>query len=648
LVLACLALVLIVGVVYGRVARHAFVDYDDTVYVSENEHVRAGLSLDFAVWAFSTGTNSNWHPLTWLSHALDVELFGLDPTGHHLVSVGLHASNAVLLLLALHAMTGALWRSAAVAALFALHPQHVESVAWVAERKDVLCTLFGLLALLAYVRHVARPAAATRALVLLLFAASLLAKPMLVTLPFVLLLLDVWPLGRRGEGARRLIVEKLPLFALATASSAVTWFVQQRGGAVTALDALPLHLRLENALVAYATYLGKTFWPTGLGVLYPLHGSLPAWKVAGAGLLLAAITGAVAALGRRAPYLATGWLWYLGTLVPVIGIVQVGAQSGADRYTYIPLVGVFLMLAWGLTELLGARPHGRAALAAIAAAALAGCALLTWRQAGTWRDSETLFEHTLAVTERNHIIENNLGGALMRQGRIDEALRHFENSRRIRPDHAPALSNLGVALQRKGRWSEAIALYREALKAKPGHLEAWLNLGNALEQTGDPGGALAAFREADRLKPGDPEIGARLRAASALERRPATAPPAARASYAMGNAARVAGRLDEAESAYREAVRLDPGWTAARNNLGIALALRGAHEEAALHFDEVLRLDPRDATAHYNLGVLLARRGLLREAIVHYEAALRITPGYADAKRALADARRRAAAAPER
>jgi protein O-mannosyl-transferase len=656
LVLACAALVLLVAAVYGRVARNAFIDYDDPAYVTDNAHVQAGLTPATAAWAFTTGFHANWHPLTWLSHALDCEIFGLDPAGHHLVSAALHALNAMLLLLALYGMTKALWRSAFVAALFAVHPLHVESVAWAAERKDVLSTFFAMLVLLAYARQVERPSKTTRVLVPALFALGLLAKPMLVTLPFVLVLLDYWPLERFGEAAARgfrrwippcpLIVEKLPLFALAAASAAVTWIVQQRGGAVTALDALPLSSRLANAAVAYVGYLGRMFWPVGLGVLYPIEASIPAWKVLGAIALLAAITGAVVRGARRAPYLVTGWFWYVGTLVPVIGLVQVGLQSSADRYTYVPLVGIFVMIAWGVPDLVSAVPARRAFLGGAAACVLAACSLLTFRQIGYWQDSTTLFEHTISVTTGNYVVENNLGGVLMREGRLDDAIRHLARARSIRPDHAATLSNLGLAMQRKGKLGEAIALYREALHFKPTHLEAWLNLGNALEQTGDFDGALSAYAQAGKLDPEATVVPQLLARASEGKRRAAASPnsrtpvrPEALTSYERANALRDQGRLADAEAAYREAIRLDPAFAGARINLGIALAMRGVADEAASQLSEAIRLDPGDASAHYNLGALLARQGRTTEAKAQFEETLRISPGHAGAKRALDDLR---------
>ena len=679
--LAC-ALVLLVAAVFGRTAWNGFIDFDDPAYITENPHVRSGPPVAAIAWAFSTGHQSNWHPLTWISHAVDAALFGVRPAGHHLVSAGLHAASAVLLLLALFRMTGAPLRSAAVAALFAVHPLHVESVAWAAERKDVLSTALGMGCLLVYAHHAQRPSSRTRVVLTALFALGLMAKPMLVTLPFVLLLLDAWPLRRWEIGWSRppapLLREKIPLFLLAAASSAVTWTVQSRGGAVAALDVVPFFLRLQNAAIAYVGYLVDMFHPVELGILYPYGTRIAFWKLAGACVVLAATTAATWAARGRAPYLLVGWLWYLGTLVPVIGIVQVGVQSHADRYTYVPLIGIFLMIAWGLHDLLRTLAARRAIFTASMAAVVAACALLAWRQAGYWRDSETVFARTLAVTEGNHVIESNLGGTLTREGRLDEAMRHLEAARRIRPDYAPALSNIGVVLLRQGRAVEAIPLFRDALRAKPIHLEAWLNLGNALERTGDREGAAAAYREAERLAPGEPAISALARAAARPRAaRPARSPetpqatPEALASYTTANELRDRGRLAEAETRYREAIRLDPGCaefhnnlgsllgrqgrfdeavaeitkaielkpglTAAHNNLGTVLAMRGDDGGAATRFAEVLRLDPWDVTAHSNLGVLRARQGRRDEAIAHFEAVLRIEPGNASAGRALAE-----------
>jgi hypothetical protein len=424
--------------------------------------------------------------VTWISHALDCQLFGLEPTGHHLMSVALHALNAVLLFLALRALTGALWRSAVVAALFAVHPLHVESVAWVAERKDVLCATFAFLILCLYAHRAARPAKTHAVAIPVLFALGLMAKPMLVTLPFVLLLLDYWPL-RRWDGPRlpvTLIREKLPLIVLSWASCVVTFLVQQRGGAVMALDAMPPATRVGNAAVAYVTYLTMTFRPTGLAMFYPMAAAIPAWKVLGAVAMLVAVTAAVFALRRRAPYLAVGWLWYAGMLVPVIGFVQVGLQAYADRYTYLPLVGIFIMIVWGAAELLGESARSRAILVTAAALAVAVCALLTWRQVALWRDSETIFTHTLAVTPPNYVIEGNLGGVLLQANRNDEAVAHLEASLRIRPGQASVLSNLGAAALLGGRLDEAEAYLRQALAINPTSPSARNNLRVVLQRKG--------------------------------------------------------------------------------------------------------------------------------------------------------------------
>lgn len=678
----CVALVFLIGVSYWPVVDNGFVDFDDPAYVTENPGIASGLTLRTLVWAFTAFHQSNWHPLTWLSHAADLQAFGSAPAGHHLVSLALHAANAIVLLLALHAMTGAWWRSAAVAALFATHPLHVESVAWAAERKDVLSTLFAVLVLWIYARRATRPTVASRASIVALFAAGLLAKPMLVTLPFVLLLLDFWPLDRRDHGLRPLLTEKLPLFGLAVASAAVTWVAQRRGGAVAALDVLPFGDRVANAAVAYVTYLLKAAWPTGLGVLYPFRRSIPAWEVAGAFLLLAALTAGIVAARRRAPYAVTGWFWYLGTLVPVIGLVQVGVQSHADRYTYLPLTGIFLAVVWGAADWVGGRRIGVAIAAGGCAVAIGCAAAATHRQAGYWRSSVTLFERTLAVTTDNYVIHNNLGATFTREQRLDEAIEHLRESVRIRPDYAPALSNLGVALRGKGRVEEAIRMFRDAVRFRPSHVEAWLNLGDALENVGDLDGSVAAFREAERLLPAEPSIRARVAAAEGRRASGRAAPggaagssPEARRLFERANALRDRALPDEAEAAYREAIRLDPmfaearsnlgsvlgrrgrfdeavvelrraieiapGLAAARVNLGIVLAVRGDARGAEEELTRALRLEPDNATAHYNLGVLLERRGRLPEAIEHYERTLRAQPGYPGAAPALDAARRR-------
>ena len=409
--------------VYAQVIRHDFVNFDDDKYVYENSHVRSGLTWKGIAWAFTTTVGGNWHPLTWLSHMLDCELFGLNAGYHHLVNVLLHILNSFLLLLVLEKMTGAFWRSATVAALFALHPLHVESVAWVAERKDVLSTLFFMLILWAYVPYAERPSRKRYGLICAFLVLGLMAKPMLVTVPFVLLLLDYWPLerlqldeskgsdgtrgrpGRSGGGrkqaALRLIAEKVPLLALVAVSSAVTFVAQQRVGAMSMGTSVPLSGRIANALVSYFAYIGKMFWPSHLAVFYPYRHAVPAWEWAGAALLLVGLSIIVVLAGQRRRYLSVGWFWYLGTLVPVIGLVQVGAQSMADRYTYVPLIGLFLIAVWGAADLTAVWSRGRTGLRALSGVVIVGCMVATSFQVGTWKNGLTLFGHALKVTKAN-------------------------------------------------------------------------------------------------------------------------------------------------------------------------------------------------------------------------------------------------------
>jgi protein O-mannosyl-transferase len=574
----CLALIAVNLIVYASVRHHDFVNFDDDDYVTANPVVLRGLTWHGVAWAFTTEHAVNWHPLTWLSHMLDVQLYGLDAGAHHLTNLLFHIGNTLLLFGLLHRMTGALGRSAFVAGLFAVHPLHVESVAWVAERKDVLSTLFWMLTLWAYIEYVKRPdlrqsSRRRYAAVLLFFALGLMAKQMLVTLPLVLLLLDFWPLGRVGIGpnpaggwapardgwatAGCLVSEKLPLLALAVASSIATFVIHQRGGAVIILSAIPLQLRIENALVSYVVYIGKMLWPAGLAVLYPYPQSLSAWSVAVAFVTLTGISVAVIWAAPRRPYLPVGWFWYLGTLVPVIGLIQVGDQTIADRYTYIPLIGLFIIVAWGAPDLLVRWPLRRVVLPKIALPAAAclvilACAITARGQLEYWEDSTTLWTHTLAVTTRNNIAHNNLGATLADQGKTDEAIAHYSEALRIKSDYADAHNNLGVALADQGKFDEAIAHYSEALRIKPGYSDAHSNLGIALADQGNLDEAIAQFTEALRINP-----------------------DSAKAHNNLGVALASQGKLDEAIAQFTEALQVKPDYADARNNLELALARRG-------------------------------------------------------------------------
>jgi len=477
---------------FWQVTHCDFVYFDDPRYVTENSQVQKGITLEEIRWAFTTAHCANWHPLTWISHLSDVQLFGLRPRWHHLTNLLFHIANTVLLFVVLFRMTKARWESAVVAALFAVHPLHVESVAWVSERKDVLSTFFWLLTMGAYCRYVERPGLRRYLPVVLFFAMGLMSKPMLVTLPFVLLLLDYWPLQRVKQSAqiRPLLWEKLPLFGLTLLSSIVTMIAQQRGGAVVSVEAFTITDRISNALVSYLVYIGKTIWPSNLAVLYPYRQSLPAWQVIGAVLLMAAITVTVIRKAKRAPYLAMGWLWFAGTLVPVIGIVQVGIQARADRYTYVPLIGLFIMTAWGISELSRNWRYRRAAVVASSAAVVICLFLVTRTQVGYWQNSFVLFEHALKVTENNYPIYYNRGTAYLHGGNYLKAIGDYDKAIEINPNYARAYNNRGVAYAKLGNDRQAIENFARAIEILPQYAEAYFNRGAAYLQMDD-------FRQAE-------------------------------------------------------------------------------------------------------------------------------------------------------
>lgn len=606
------ALVAATLAVYAPVRQHAFLNYDDPEYVSENPTVRSGLTLDGVRWALTSVHHATWHPLTSLSHLLDVELFGVTAGPHLAVNVALHALAAVTLFAVWRAMTGARWPSAWVAGVFALHPLHVESVAWVSERKDVLSGLFFMLTLGCYLLYVRRPARSRYLLLVVVFALGLLAKPMLVTLPFVLLLLDVWPLARLGPTRpRTLIVEKLPLLALAAAVSVVTLVAQTHVGAVATLADVPLGARIANALLACVRYLRKAVWPTDLAVFYPLDGDLPLARVLGAAALLAAITLVALRERQRRPYLLTGWLWYLGMLVPVLGLVRQGEQAMADRFTYLPLIGVTVMVAWGVGDGLGAR--GRAPLAVAGSAALAALALLTVRQLAYWQDSVTLFRHALAVTTDNYVAHTNLAAALDSVD-PDAANGHYTEAIRLEPGYAKAQLNYGVALARRGELDAAAAHYAEAVRLDPGSAMAEYDWGKLLAERGDLDAAVAHYERALRL---DPRY--------------------AKAYNNLGWALAARGALADAERNYRRALDLAPDLTAAHNNLAVVLEQQGRTEDALTHYAAATRLAPGEPRAHANYGALLGALGRYDEAIAEYREALRLAPDLAEVRHDLAE-----------
>lgn len=582
-------LLALVVVAYAGVRHFDFVDFDDYVYVRDNPHVRDGLTWPGLVWAFSATYAANWHPLTWLSHMADVALFGMSPGGHHVTSLLLHAVNTLLVWVAFRRLTGRPWRSALVAAIFAVHPLHVESVAWIAERKDLLSTMFAMLVLWSYAGYVRMGGRVRYAGAVLFSALSLMAKPMFVTIPFLMLLLDVWPLQRMpgwSHGDRpavswsRLLVEKVPFAVLALGSSAITIVAQHGAGAVVSLGAIPLGARVCNAFVTYVIYLRQTIWPARLAAFYPYPLTLPAGEAIGAVVFCAAVTVALALSARTRPYLLVGWLWFVGTLVPVIGLVQVGAQAHADRYMYAPLLGILVAAVWGASELAARWAVPRRVAVALSVAVVTACAAATDVQSAYWQDGIALWQHAVSVT----------------------------------PPNSHARSNLGVSLAAAGRQTDAIAEYREAIAIDPGLPQAHYNLGLALVATHDTGGAIAEFREAVRLRP-----------------------DYASAHDSLGNALMDAHQVDAAVAEYREALRIRPDDAKVHNNLGTAFAEAGRPADAAREFIAAVGLEPQRAEWQYAAGIACALQGDEARAIEYLREAVRLDPRHERARRALAD-----------
>ncbi len=613
-----IVLALATFIAFEQVRQNAFVELDDNVYVTDNHHVKSGFTRESVVWAFTTTRASNWHPLTWLSHMLDCQLFGTDPQWHHLVNLFFHIANTLLLFGILKKMTGAVWRSAFIAAVFALHPLHVESVAWISERKDVLSTLFWFLTMAAYLRYTKRPRISRYLLTLLTFALGLLAKPMLVTLPFVLLLLDYWPLDRSGSGKNirsqwpHLVLEKIPFFVLSAASSIVTYFAQQSGGAVVTF---PLKLRIANALLSYISYISKIIYPNRLAVLYPYSTEkLPLWQSVVCFVILVIITVNIIFILRRHRYLTVGWLWYLGTLVPVIGLVQVGAQAIADRYTYLPSIGILIMVGWGAAELFKKWHLPKIVPAIITCLLLAVLLFFTRKQVSYWRNGLTLFGHALEVTENNFIMHNNFGNILLERGYFDEALEHFDEAIRLKPDYPDAISNRSLAYAQLGKYELAVNHFNEVLRINPNHPDAHNNLGGVLLGLGRLDEAVNHLRRALEIEPDRPNF-----------------------HYNLATAYRLQGKLNEAINSYRQTLRLNPNYADAHNELGRLFLEQGKLNEAVTHFHQALGITPDDANVHYNLANAFRLQGKLNEAINSYRQVLKLKPDFADAHANLGD-----------
>ena len=628
--LLCLFLVVAVISVYGQVRHFEFTMYDDGVYVYENCYIQDGLTVKNIIWALTSAYAANWHPLTWMSHMLDISLYGMEPGGHHLTNVLLHTINALLLFYLFNQMTGNLRPSLFVACLFALHPLHVESVAWIAERKDVLSAFWGLLAILSYGHYVRQLKAKWYLLALSFFCASLMSKPTLVTLPFMLLLLDYWPLGRfkflplNSKSAfyfelnLRLILEKLPFIILSAGSCIVTLFVQKSGGAVASLELFTIDSRIANALVSYTRYIGKMLWPSELAVIYPYQSKIPLWQIIGSSILLAVISFMICRYGRRHSYLIVGWFWYLGSLVPVIGLVQVGSQAMADRYTYLPLIGLFVIIAWGIPELSVHLPCRKVLLFALAVASVSILMLSTWMQLRYWENDIKLFQHAVNVTSDNYAAHNNLGLAMYHQGKSDEAYHHYSKALQIYPGYALAHNNMGFLLAKQEKIDDAIRYYSNAIHLNPNFEKAHANLAVVLSEKNLIIEATNHYKTAVRINPNYSE-----------------------AHLNLGIMLAGQGMVKEASKHLNTVLEINGGYEAqAHYNLGNILRIKEGVDDAIYHYLEALRIKPDFGKAHNNLGIAFIQKGMIDNAVINFKKALQINPNAEDAynnlKKALA------------
>jgi tetratricopeptide (TPR) repeat protein len=640
------ALILSTLLVFWQVRNFDFTGYDDNSYIYENPHVLKGITADSIIWAFTTSHTGYWHPLTWLSLMLDCQIFGAKPGPIHVVNVVFHIINTILLFAIFNRMTARIWPSAFVAAAFALHPMHVESVAWIAERKDVLSTLFFLLTLAAYINYVRRRGFFPYLLTLLLFVLGLLAKPMLVILPFVLLLLDYWPLNRFLNSKFSIlnsIFEKVPFFVLAAVSGVITFLAQHNVGTVAGIDILPLKYRFANVFLSYARYIGKLFVPQNLAVFYPpdIHTFKP-WQVAMYILLFILITILVILFGRNRKFLPVGWFWFIGTLVPVIGLVQVGAQAYADRYTYIPYIGLFIMLAWGLPDFLSKLPQRKIILGPLMIIVLATLGILAHRQVGFWKNGLTLFSHAIEVTQNNVVAHDELGNAYLRLGRYQDAIESYKRSIKIKPDYAESHYNLGVSYLNIGRFQDALESCMRAVKIKPDYAEAYNGLGTVYLNIGRFQDALESYRQAIKIRPDYAEahynlgviydkLGRWQDSIEAYKQAIKIKADFTGAYNNLGVAYLNIGSFQQALESCRQAINIEPDYAEALNNLGNAYLGLGRYQEAIEAYQRVLKIKPDYARAYYNLGVAYGSIGRSREEIESYKRAVDIKPDFADA-----------------
>ena len=635
----CVLLGVLILAVYWKVQYHEFVNYDDGRYITENKHIK-DFSKENFIWAFTHSHSANWHPVTWLSHMLDVQLYGLNPRGHHLTSLALHIANSLLLFLVFARMTGSIWKSCFVASMFAFHPINIESVAWASERKSVLSTFFWLLTTWTYINYVQKRNLARYSMVVLFFALGLMSKPMLVTLPFVLLLLDYWPLKHlkktpakkiisgdietqieNNKNLLSLIFEKIPLLILVVGSCIVTLSTQKTWGAVVSIDIVPLATRISNALVSYLEYLEKMVWPKGFSVFYPYPiDESYMWKDLTSGFVITGISIIVLRLIKKTPYLFVGWFWYLGTLIPVIGLVQVGQQAMADRYAYVPLIGIFIIIAWGLPDLLQNYPFRKKLLSVLSGIFFSVLITLTSVQLQYWENSVKLFEHAIQVTHKKYPsfvgIYNNLGVVLNQKMKFEEAMVHFKNAVKLQPTYPEAHNNLGNALSGLNRFQEANISYKEAIRLKPDYPEALNNLANSLSKKWeDLEEAIFHYKKAIQLKPEFYE-----------------------AHFNLGVTLNKWNDSDQAIGHLQEAIRLEPNFPESHLALGNILSQKKKFKPAIDHLETTIKMDPNNAIAHNSLGSALGEQGNFKQAIAHFNTAIKINPHYVEAHQNLGTA----------
>jgi protein O-mannosyl-transferase len=632
----CILLSILILAVYWKIQYHEFINYDDGRYITENINVKSGLSKDNLIWAFTQSHSANWHPITWLSHMLDAHFYELDPYGHHLTSLALHIANSLLLFLVLSRMTGAIWKSCFIASLFAFHPINIESVAWVSERKSVLSTLFWLLTMWTYINYTQKKSLTKYIIVFLFFLLGLMSKPMLVTLPFVLLLLDYWPLNRfktlpsntfntstkaiPKTNLLNLVFEKIPLLILAAASCTITLAAQKSWGAVVSLETVPLLSRISNALVSYLKYLEKMMWPKNFSIFYPYPADgFVFWKVLICGLTLTAITFISIKLIRKAPYFLVGWFWYLGTLIPVIGLVQVGQQAMADRYAYVPLIGVFIIIAWGLPDLLKNYLLKKKSLVFLTGIYFSVLMTSCWIQLQHWENSIKIFKHAIKVTDKKHpsfiAVYNNLGVVLIEQMKFEEALVNIKKAVNLQPNYAESHNNLGNALSGLNRFNDANIHYKTAINLKPNYAEAHNNLANSLNKKSNIDQAIIYYKKAIQLKPEYSE-----------------------AHFNFGVALNKWNRYEEAIDHLQETIRLEPNFSRAHLALGNIFIKKENFESAIYHLEATIQIDPHNPIAHNSLGSVLGKQGNFTKAITHFNTSLQVNPFYKEAHQNLGTA----------